>query len=125
MMLVMSKVPSAVAGGAADQPGAQQAPSTALPALPPTPSLSPWRSAHADHPLAWLIIGCALVGMLLSAADQTIVGAAMPKIIGDLNGFAQYAWVTTAYLLSVTVTMPLYGKLADLFEAKWIFLFGL
>src|SRR5438034_7915730 len=65
-----------------------------------------------------------LLVMLPASLDQTIVGTAMPRIISDLQGFNRYTWVTTAYLLTSTVMVPIYGKLSDLFGRKPIFLFG-
>jgi EmrB/QacA subfamily drug resistance transporter len=65
-----------------------------------------------------------LLVMLLASLDQTIVGTAMPHIVSDLNGFDRYTWVTTAYLLTSTVMVPIYGKLSDLFGRKPIFLVG-
>jgi EmrB/QacA subfamily drug resistance transporter len=65
-----------------------------------------------------------LLVMLLASLDQTIVGTAMPHIISDLQGFDRYTWVTTAYLLTSTVMVPIYGKLSDLFGRKPIFLIG-
>src|SRR5216684_705415 len=65
-----------------------------------------------------------LLVMLLASLDQTIVGTAMPHIITDLQGFDRYTWVTTAYLLTSTVMIPIYGKLSDLFGRKPIFLIG-
>src|SRR5579863_678376 len=65
-----------------------------------------------------------LLVMLLASLDQTIVGTAMPRIISDLQGFDRYTWVTTAYLLTSTVMVPIYGKLSDLFGRKPIFLIG-
>jgi MFS family permease len=61
--------------------------------------------------------GVAIV-FLLSALDQTIVSTAMPRIIAELNGLALYSWVTTAYLLSSTVMVPIWGKLGDLYGAS-------
>ena len=65
-----------------------------------------------------------LLVMLLASLDQTIVGTAMPHIITDLQGFDRYTWVTTAYLLTSTVMIPIYGKLSDIFGRKPIFLIG-
>src|SRR5256714_5596718 len=65
-----------------------------------------------------------LLVMLLASLDQTIVGTAMPRIITDLQGFDRYTWVTTAYLFTSTVMIPIYGKLSDLFGRKPIFLIG-
>ena len=65
-----------------------------------------------------------LMVMLLASLDQTIVSTALPRVIADLQGFDRYTWVSTAYLLSSTVTVPIYGKLSDIFGRKPIFLFG-
>lgn len=62
--------------------------------------------------------------LLLSALDQTIVSTAMPRIIAELNGISMYAWTTTAYLLTSTVFVPIYGKLSDLYGRKPILLIG-
>ncbi|TMD55890.1 MAG: MFS transporter [Chloroflexi bacterium] len=66
-----------------------------------------------------------MLALLLAALDQTIVGTAMPRIIADLNGFDKYAWVTTAYLVTSTVTVPIAGKLGDLFGRKPFVLVGM
>jgi EmrB/QacA subfamily drug resistance transporter len=63
--------------------------------------------------------------VFLSLLDQTIVGTALPRIVADLQGFDQIAWVSTAYLLTSTVPIPIYGKLSDLFGRKPIMLFGI
>src|ERR1041385_8362870 len=59
-----------------------------------------------------------MVTLLLAALDQTIVATALPKIVGDLGGLSQYSWVITAYLLATTVTVPLYGKLGDVYGRR-------
>ena len=56
-----------------------------------------------------------MVTLLLAALDQTIVATALPRIVGDLGGITQYSWVFTAYMLTSTVTVPLYGKLGDVY----------
>jgi EmrB/QacA subfamily drug resistance transporter len=70
------------------------------------------------------IIGVMIV-FLLSALDQTIVATAMPVIISQLHGLELYAWVTTAYLLSSTVMVPIWGKLGDLYGRKPVLLTGI
>lgn len=65
-----------------------------------------------------------LLVMLLASLDQTVVGTAMPRIITELQGFDRYTWVTTAYLLTSTVMVPIYGKLSDMFGRKPVFLVG-
>src|SRR6202049_2059733 len=63
-----------------------------------------------------------LLTLLLAALDQTIVGTAMPRIIAQLNGFDRYPWVTTAYLLTSTIAVPIFAKLSDIYGRKWFFL---
>src|SRR5215472_18508021 len=67
--------------------------------------------------LVLTVIGL-MLGLLLSALDQTIVGTAMPRIVAELQGFEHYAWVTTAYLLTSTTVVPISGKLSDLYGRK-------
>ena len=65
-----------------------------------------------------------MLTLLLEALDQTVVGTALPKIIGDLNGFSLYTWVATAYLLASATVIPIIGKLSDQFGRKGFFLAG-
>lgn len=65
-----------------------------------------------------------LLTLLLAALDQTIVGTAMPRIIAQLNGFDRYPWVTTSYLLTSTISVPIFAKLSDMYGRKWFFLAG-
>src|SRR5260370_4113612 len=65
-----------------------------------------------------------LLTLLMAALDQTIVGTAMPRIISQLNGFDRYPWVTTAYLLTSTIAVPIFAKLSDIYGRKWFFLAG-
>ena len=62
---------------------------------------------------------------LLSALDQTIVSTAMPRIVQELKGLDVYSWVTTSYLLSSTVMVPIWGKLGDLYGRKLILIVGI
>ncbi|MGH3095703.1 MAG: MDR family MFS transporter [Streptosporangiales bacterium] len=66
-----------------------------------------------------------LIAMLLAQLDMTIVGTAMPRIVGDLGGAEHLAWVVTAYTLAVTVVTPLYGKLGDMFGRKKLLMVGI
>lgn len=72
-----------------------------------------------------LVMSGVLLGVLLGALDQTVVGPAMPKIIGELNGFEHYAWVFTAYMLTSTISVPIFGKLGDMYGRKWFFVVGI
>jgi EmrB/QacA subfamily drug resistance transporter len=71
-----------------------------------------------------LAVAGLMLALFLVALDQTIVGTALPKIIADLRGFEQYAWVTTAYLLASTATIPVIGKLGDIYGRKWFIVGG-
>jgi len=73
----------------------------------------------------WSIIGTLMVAMLLSALDQMIFSTALPTIVGELNGVEHMLWVTTAYILAATISMPLYGKLSDLIGRKALLLIGI
>jgi len=74
---------------------------------------------------AKIIVTIALMlGMSLAALDTTIVGTALPSIVGKLGGITLYSWVFSVYLLASTTTVPIYGKLADLYGRKPLFLFG-
>ncbi|MFN8470827.1 MAG: MDR family MFS transporter [Anaerolineae bacterium] len=66
-----------------------------------------------------------LLGILLSALDQTIVGTALPKVIAQLQGLDRYAWVFTAYMLTSTASMPIWGKLSDIYGRKWLYMLGM
>ena len=62
-----------------------------------------------------------MAGLLLSALDQTIVSTALPTIVGELGGLSHYSWVVTVYLLSSTVSTPLYGKISDIYGRRAVF----
>ena len=64
-------------------------------------------------------------GMLLGALDQTIVGTAMPRIVSELGGLNMLSWVFTAYMLGSTASIPIYGKLSDIYGRKWFFIGGI
>ena len=66
-----------------------------------------------------------LLGMLLAALNQTIVATALPDIVADLGGFDHYSWVFSAYMLTSTVTVPLYGKLSDVYGRRPFFLLAI
>lgn len=66
-----------------------------------------------------------ILAMLLAALDQTIIGTAMPNIVRELHGLEHLSWVFTAYMLASTVTVPIYGKLSDIYGRKLFFLSGI
>ncbi|WP_198540142.1 MFS transporter [Streptomyces sp. CT34] len=66
-----------------------------------------------------------MLGMALAALDSTIIATAIPQIVGDLGGFAVFSWLFSGYLLAVTVTLPVYGKLSDTYGRKPILVTGI
>ena len=73
---------------------------------------------------AWTVVAI-LLSMFLAAMEMTVVSTAMPTVVGDLGGLHLYAWAFAAYMLTSTVTVPIYGKLADLRGRKPVMLFGI
>lgn len=78
------------------------------------------RTTH--RPLTTLALALSL---FMAALEMTVVSTAMPTVVSELGGIQSYAWVFTAYMLSSTITVPIYGKLADLYGRKPILLFGI
>jgi EmrB/QacA subfamily drug resistance transporter len=74
-----------------------------------------------SNPSIRLTFGGLLLAMLLASLDQTIVSTALPTIVRDLGGIDQLSWVVTAYLLAATVSMPLWGRVSDLYGRKRLF----
>jgi EmrB/QacA subfamily drug resistance transporter len=70
------------------------------------------------------IVAAVMLGLFLAALDQTVVGTALPVIVTDLRGNDIYTWAFTAYLLTATISGPIYGKLSDLFGRRPILLFA-
>jgi MFS family permease len=64
-------------------------------------------------------------GMFLAALDQTIISTALPKISSEFNGLNSLSWVITAYLLTSTISVPISGKLSDIFGRKKLLLIGI
>ena len=86
-----------------------------------SPHTEPGTRQFSRRTIAFTLMGTMLV-TFIATLDQTVVGTALPRIGADLQGFDQIAWVTAIYLLTMTVTIPIYGKLSDLFGRKPIFL---
>src|SRR5918997_497169 len=72
-----------------------------------------------------LITLATLIGTFLAALDSTVVGTAMPTVIGGLGGFSLYPWVFASYLLAATATGPVFGRLSDTYGRKPIYLAGI
>src|SRR6187397_15192 len=66
-----------------------------------------------------------LLGMSLGALEATVVGTAMPTVIAQLGGLAHYAWVFSAYLLTSTASVPIWGRLSDLYGRRRLYLAGI
>src|SRR5712691_8253463 len=81
-------------------------------------------AAVSRRRIVLILIGV-MLGMLLAALDQTIVGTALPRVVASLGGLEHYAWVATAYLLASTVSIPLYGKLSDIYGRRIFFIGGM
>ncbi len=81
--------------------------------------------AHLDARQRFATVAGLMLTLLLAAMDQTIVGTAMPRIVANLNGFDRYPWVTTSYLLTSTISVPVFAKLSDLYGRKWLYMIGL
>src|SRR5436309_12506041 len=92
-------------------------PSQAASQLAPSSSAEPVRATSRR-----LITGACMLVMVLASMEQTITSTAMPTIIGALHGAEHYAWVVSIYLLACTVSMPLYGRLADALGRKRVIL---
>lgn len=76
------------------------------------------------HGFKW-IYASLLISMLLAALDQTIISTALPTMVGELNGVSSMSWVITAYILTSTISMPVYGKLGDLLGRRSMMLTAL
>ncbi|TMD57640.1 MAG: MFS transporter, partial [Chloroflexi bacterium] len=70
------------------------------------------------------IVAAVMLGLFLAALDQTVVGTALPRIVTDLHGNDIYTWAFTAYLLTATISGPIYGKVSDLFGRRPVLLFA-
>nr|WP_042190134.1 DHA2 family efflux MFS transporter permease subunit [Kibdelosporangium sp. MJ126-NF4]CEL19114.1 multidrug transporter, MFS superfamily [Kibdelosporangium sp. MJ126-NF4]CTQ95084.1 multidrug transporter, MFS superfamily [Kibdelosporangium sp. MJ126-NF4] len=92
---------------------------TAVVAPPQAPS------AQLSHRQILVILSGLMLGMFLAALDQTIVGTSIRTIADDLDGLSLQAWATTAYLITSTITTPIYGKLSDIYGRKPFYLLAI
>ncbi|HTT87384.1 MAG TPA: MDR family MFS transporter [Acidimicrobiales bacterium] len=81
----------------------------------------PEEISPAEHRRILVILGALMMGMFLATLDQTIVSTALPTIAGDLHGLNHLSWVVTSYLLTSTISTPMWGKLGDLYGRKKLF----
>ncbi|WP_318212708.1 MFS transporter [Streptomyces sp. SJL17-1] len=91
----------------------------------PTPPPHPDRADHLDPRRVRLVFCGLMLALLLAALEQMIVATALPKIVGELQGLDRMSWAITAYLLTSTIGLPIYGKLGDLLGRKSVFLFAI
>src|SRR2546425_4207828 len=73
----------------------------------------------------WVVTAGVMLGMFLAALEATVVGTAMPTVIASLGGLDRYSWVFSAYLLTSTVTVPVWGRLSDLYGRRVFYLIGI
>jgi EmrB/QacA subfamily drug resistance transporter len=104
--------PKTTAPAEAGPPGAAQAPAVQA-------------SAEFSHRQILTILAGLMMGMFLAALDQTIMATATRTIADDLHGFNLQAWATTAFLITSTISTPLYGKLSDIYGRRGFFLFAI
>ncbi|MFF9602253.1 MFS transporter [Streptomyces sp. NPDC014684] len=97
-------------------------PVAAPPGTPPPP---PPGTPELDSRRVRLVFLGLMLALLLAALEQMIVATALPKIVGELHGLDRMSWAITAYLLTATIGLPLYGKLGDLFGRKGVFQFAI
>ena len=78
-----------------------------------------------SRPRRWLIVAGVMTGMFIAALEATVVGTAMPTVIASLGGLNHYSWVFSAYLVTSTVTVPVWGKLSDLYGRRLLYQIGI
>ncbi|MFJ8148082.1 MFS transporter [Streptomyces sp. NPDC096048] len=103
----------------------QDEPATVPPAPPEPPAPEPDPGAGLSPRRVRLVFVGLMLALLLAALEQMIVATALPKIVGELHGLEKMSWAITAYLLTSTVGLPIYGKLGDLFGRKGVFQFAI
>lgn len=113
---------SGAASGSATAPSAASEVSQASAATEASPASAATAAPRARR---GPVVAALMLGMALAALDGTIVSTAVPQIVGDLGGLAVFSWLFSGYLLAVTVTLPVYGKLSDTFGRKPVLIAGI
>ena len=85
----------------------------------------PQTTNRISGPARWWALGAVMLSMFFAALDQTVVSTALPVIVADLKGLSIYTWVFTAYMMGAAITVPIYGKLSDVYGRKPFYVFGL
>ena len=88
------------------------------------PKTAPLHVAHAPSARRTLVLAACLMATFMAAVESSIVATAMPTIVADLGGFNLFSWVFAVYLLTQAVSIPVYGRLADIYGRKKVFYFG-
>ncbi|MET9502074.1 MFS transporter [Streptomyces sp. NPDC006622] len=102
-------------------------PGAPVTAPPPPPAPAPKESRPAgpsSRQVRWVFFAL-MLALLLAALEQMIVATALPRIVGELHGLDRMSWAITAYLLTATIGLPVYGKLGDLLGRKGVFQFAI
>src|SRR5919112_3947050 len=88
--------------------------------------MAPWYAGRMVSPKRrrWITAGL-LLGMSLGALEATVVSTAMPTVIATLGGLAHYSWVFSAYLLTSTASVPIWGRLSDLYGRRRMYMLGI
>ena len=81
---------------------------------------APGPAGVSRRQLVWLLVGL-MMGLFLSATEQSVIATALPTMAGDLGGASKLSWVVSSYLLTSTVVTPLYGKLSDLLGRRVVY----
>ncbi|MET8559430.1 MFS transporter [Streptomyces flaveolus] len=89
-----------------------------------TPAIRGGAGRRQDTRRRGAVVAALMLAMALAALDSTVVSTAVPQIVGDLGGFSVFSWLFSGYLLAVTVTLPVYGKLSDTFGRKPVLMVG-
>ncbi len=94
--------------------------------------ISETQAENKDKPLLemsarrrWMVTIGVMTGMFIAALEATVVGTAMPTVIASLGGLNHYSWVFSAYLVTSTVTVPVWGKLSDLYGRRLLYQIGI
>ncbi|MFF1417758.1 MFS transporter [Streptomyces sp. NPDC058280] len=111
-------------GQDAERAAALPAPATTGPPPPPRTAAAAAAEPLSPRRVRLVFLGL-MLALLLAALEQMIVATALPKIVGELQGLDRMSWAITAYLLTATIGLPIYGKLGDLFGRKGVFQFAI
>lgn len=109
----------------ADEKVAAELPVRGRDAVSGTEAISGTATATAAPTGRGPVVAALMLAMALAALDGTIVATAVPQIVGDLGGLSIFSWLFSGYLLAVTVTLPVYGKLSDTFGRKPVLIAGI